>query len=302
MERRRENLLRRALLDDAAEIHHDHAVGEVADDRKIVADEDHRRLRLTLQIHQQFADRRLHGDVERGHRLVRNDQARLAGEGAGDPDPLLLAARQLPGHAGCESAREFDHVEQPQHGPAALVLAGADAEALQRAHYLRSHGVAGIQRVERILEDHLNGGDRLDVAPLDRGALNGEMIERSRAAGRDLQPEQHFGERRFTATGFADDRDGLGFVGDETDVLDRLDRARLSPAEYLGSGDLIVLLQIDYVENPPADRDRRRLFGWAGAVAPVDGVEPQAAAEMIVLAENGKHRHFGVVAHALEKI
>ena len=128
------------------------------------------------------------------------------------------------------------------------------------------------------------------------------MIERSRAAGRDLQPEQHFGERRFAATGFADDRDGLGFVGDEADVLDRLDRARLSPAEYLGSGDLIVFLQIDDVENRLADRDRRRLLARAGAVAPIDGVEPQAAAEMIVLAENGKHRDLGVVAHALEKI
>jgi hypothetical protein len=37
----------------------------------------------------------MHGDVERGHRLVADDQLRVRGEGLGDRHPLLLAAGQL---------------------------------------------------------------------------------------------------------------------------------------------------------------------------------------------------------------
>ena len=40
-------------------------------------------------------DLRLHGDVERGGRLVGEQQLRAAGEGDGDHHPLAHAARQL---------------------------------------------------------------------------------------------------------------------------------------------------------------------------------------------------------------
>ena len=48
-----------------------------------------------LEVAQQVEDLRLDGDVERGGRLVGDDQARLAGDGAGDEDALGHAAGQL---------------------------------------------------------------------------------------------------------------------------------------------------------------------------------------------------------------
>ena len=100
VERRREDLLGRAHLDDMAEIHDGDPVGEIAHHRQIVADEHHRRLRFALQAHQELADRGLHRNVERRHRLVGDDDARPPGEGARNADALLLAARQLPRASG----------------------------------------------------------------------------------------------------------------------------------------------------------------------------------------------------------
>ena len=50
---------------------------------------------LVAQLGQQRHDLRLHGDVERGGRLVGDQQARIAGERHGDHHALAHAARQL---------------------------------------------------------------------------------------------------------------------------------------------------------------------------------------------------------------
>ena len=52
-------------LDDLAEIHHRHAVGDVLDDREVVRDEQVGEPAIALQILQQVDDLRLHRDVER---------------------------------------------------------------------------------------------------------------------------------------------------------------------------------------------------------------------------------------------
>ena len=73
----------------------------------------------------------------------------------------------------------------------------ADAEALQRAHDLRADRVAGIQRVERVLEDHLDRGDGALVAAasIDRPVLDRLVVEARRGPSlAGLEPEQHFGE------------------------------------------------------------------------------------------------------------
>ena len=52
-------------LDNLAQVHHRHAVGDVLDDREIVGDEQVRESAIALQILHQVDDLRLHGDVER---------------------------------------------------------------------------------------------------------------------------------------------------------------------------------------------------------------------------------------------
>ncbi len=64
-------------LDDTAEIHHRDAAADVVDHGEIVRDEEIGEPEFLLQILQQIDDLRLDRHVERGDRLVADDELRL---------------------------------------------------------------------------------------------------------------------------------------------------------------------------------------------------------------------------------
>jgi hypothetical protein len=88
---------RPADLHQPAEIEHRDTVGQISHDAKIVGYEDIADLPIDLELDQEVEDRRLHRNIERGGRLIADDDARIAGEGARDRDALLEAARELSG-------------------------------------------------------------------------------------------------------------------------------------------------------------------------------------------------------------
>ena len=69
---------RRRELDDAAEVHHADAIGDVMDHREVVRDEEVGEAAAALQVAHQVQHLRLHRDVERGGRLVADEEPRLA--------------------------------------------------------------------------------------------------------------------------------------------------------------------------------------------------------------------------------
>ena len=69
--------------------------GDVLDDGEIVGDEEVREPELVLQVLQQIDDLRLHGDVERGDRLVEHEELRIRRQRARDADALPLPAGEL---------------------------------------------------------------------------------------------------------------------------------------------------------------------------------------------------------------
>ena len=93
--RRLEHLGGRPLLADLPVAHHDDPVGDLADDGEVVGDEQHRHRVPLLQRGDELEDLLLDRDVERGRRLVGDQQLGLAGDRHRDHHPLLLAARQL---------------------------------------------------------------------------------------------------------------------------------------------------------------------------------------------------------------
>ena len=95
MLRRLEDVGDVVLLDDLAVLHHADPVGDLAHDVEVVGDEQHGHAEAALQILQKLEDLRLHGDVERGGRLVGDQQVRLVGERHRDHHALALAAGQL---------------------------------------------------------------------------------------------------------------------------------------------------------------------------------------------------------------
>ena len=116
----------RADLDDLAEVHHRHAVGDVPHDRQVVRDEDVREAEIALQRLEEVDHLRADRDVERGNRLVEDDQLRVQGEGPRDPDPLPLSARELVREAVRVLGREADDAQQLVHARVALLAAASD--------------------------------------------------------------------------------------------------------------------------------------------------------------------------------
>src|SRR5580704_11193066 len=94
-----ENLPPVPELDDLAEIHHRHPMGQVLDNGEVVADEQEREPKLALQILQQVHDLGLDGHVEGRDRFVAYDEVRIGGERTRDGDALALAAGELVGPA-----------------------------------------------------------------------------------------------------------------------------------------------------------------------------------------------------------
>ena len=82
------------------------------DDREVVRDEQVREVELLLQLLEQVDDLRLDRDVERGDRLVRDDEVGVERERAGEPDPLALAAGELVRIAARGVGRQADDLEQ----------------------------------------------------------------------------------------------------------------------------------------------------------------------------------------------
>src|SRR5438067_1810314 len=98
-ERARVRVLRLAVERDAvselghlAEVHDHDAVRDVAHDVEVVRDEDVRESEVALQVLQQVEYLRLNRDVQRGDRLVADNQLRVDGERARHADSLALAA------------------------------------------------------------------------------------------------------------------------------------------------------------------------------------------------------------------
>ena len=111
--------------------HHGDPVGDVVDDGEVVRDEQVGEPDLLLQILQKVEDLRLDRDVERGDRLVADDDVRLQRERPGDADALALAAGEAVRIAVQVLGAEADHLQQPDRGRAPRRV-GADAVDRER--------------------------------------------------------------------------------------------------------------------------------------------------------------------------
>ena len=90
--------------------------------RQVVRDEDDRQPELVLELREQVDDLRLDRDVERGDRLVGDDQLRLQRDRARDADALALAAGELVREAVVVLGVEADDVHELLHALLALAV------------------------------------------------------------------------------------------------------------------------------------------------------------------------------------
>ncbi len=209
----------RRALDDAAEIHHQHPVGDVLDHRQVVRDEQVGEPELAAHRGEQVEDLRLDRKIEGRDRLVADDEARLDHQGAGDADALALAAGELVRIARRCGLRQADLVEGPGDPGAALVPA-AETVNLERRLEDVADGVARVERGEGVLEHHLRpaaiGAQIAAAEPANR-----HPVEHDLAGFRFDEAEQALRQARLAAAGFADEADGFPARDRQADAVDR---------------------------------------------------------------------------------
>src|SRR4051812_44525549 len=213
-------------LDDLAEVHHRDAVADVPHDAEVVGDEDDRQAELGLQLLEQVDDLRLDRDVERGDRLVGDDELRLQRDRARHADALALAAGELVREAVVVLRVEPHGVHEVLHALLALALVALDVVDDERLADDRADRLARVQGRVRVLEDHLHvAPQRLELrARLVRDVL--AAVDQL-AARRLEQPRDEAGRRRLAAAGLADDAERLALDDVEAHAVDGLHGADL---------------------------------------------------------------------------
>ena len=166
-----------------------------------------------LQVAHQVQHLRLHRDVERGGRLVADQEPRLRRQRAGDRDPLPLAARELVRILRAVGGGEPDLREQRRD--AVRDLGPTDA-GLARTDRLGDDVVDGPARIQarvRVLEDHLHAAARRALRRAACGCTpSPASTTPSNAIGparRRVQADDEPRDRRLAAAGLADEPERL---------------------------------------------------------------------------------------------
>ena len=142
-----QHLLGSALLDHLAGVQHADARAHLADHAEVVADEQHGRVELGLQLRDEVEHLGLDRRVEARRRLVEDQQRRIDAERHRDHDALLHAARELVRIALHDRGRVGD-LHLAQHRQRALARLGL-ARAARGEHLgqLLAHADRGFSAV-----------------------------------------------------------------------------------------------------------------------------------------------------------
>ena len=232
------HVARRPILDHLAHIHHRHLVRDLGDDAHIMGDEQDRHAKLVLKRPDQRQDLRLGGDVQRGGRLVGDQQRRVGCQRNGDHGALAHAARQLMRVLVDAQARVgkpdlAQHVDR-QRACRLLVKAAMQPDGLD---HLIADGVDRRERGHRLLKDHgdlaaADGADllaaRREAGEIDHRPLLGSKqqvraVEDLRRVRQQLH--QGLGRQALAGAGLADQAQGPSMPQSQVDPVHRHDPA-----------------------------------------------------------------------------
>jgi hypothetical protein len=209
-------------FEEAAALHDGYAVGEIADERHGVGDEEIGEAVGTLEVAEQVDDLGSDGDIEGADRFVEGEEGRLEGEGAGDVDALTLAAGELVGEAG-EDVRGEAYVLHEFVEAGADLIAGEAALDGERLGDDLTDAHAGIERAVGVLEDHLDAAAKDAEVALAGGeevvflvwAVEGDL-----AGGGLDEAQEEAGYGALAGAGFADEAESFAAVDGEGEIVD----------------------------------------------------------------------------------
>ena len=223
MQRRRQDVLDRAALDDLAGVHDEDVVGDVTRARKIVRDVEEGDPALLFQPQHEVQDSDPDRDVEHADRLVGEDDLRLDGERARDRHALPLPARELVRVLRRDLARrnEADGVQQLVN-PLVHLRGRNDAVDPQWSLDVVANRLRRVQRPERILEDHLHLRAVAKNFPPAPRARDIAAVEDDGTVAGVVQTSEQARDGCLSTPAFADERGDLPGMQLERDVVDRV--------------------------------------------------------------------------------
>ena len=201
-----------ALLDDPAPVHDQDRVG-VADGRQAVGDHE-RRPALHQSAHGSL-DEHLGAGVDRGRRLIEDQDRRIRQECPGDREQLLLACGQI-------RRVVVDHrvvaAGQGTHEVVDMGRLGGRRDLVLGRAIAAVGDVLADRAVEqpRVLEDHPERPAQVVAGHLPRV----DAVDRDPPAVELVEAHQQVHERGLARPGRADDRDHLAGFGDQVEVVD----------------------------------------------------------------------------------
>ena len=204
-------------LHDLAQVHDGDTVGDVADERQVVRNEEVGQAEVSLQRLEQVDDLRADGDVERRDRLVEQHHLRVQRERARKADALALATRKLVREPVCVLGAEADCAQQLVDALTAVeAVEGVDAEWLGDDLADRH---PWIQRRVGILKDDLELTPHL-AHPLAAVLRDVLAVEDDLAGSALQQLDDRPTERRLAAPGLTDESESLPGSHREVDAVD----------------------------------------------------------------------------------
>src|SRR6056297_1734032 len=168
-----------------------------------MADKDKGGLVRRLEIVEQVENGGLHRNIERRGNLVAEYDLRPGGKGACHRDALFLAARELTGTAVEVRRAEAHGVEQLHRAVAQVAILEPEIEP-QRLRKDIGHGLARVEAVIGVLENHLDAAQLIGTAALDGRREDGAVTKRDLTRGGRQQAGNRLENGRFAASRFAD--------------------------------------------------------------------------------------------------
>ena len=185
-------------------------------------DEEVRQFQSLLQIVEQIQNLRLHRHVERGGRLVQNDEARIQRERARDADALALSAGEFVRETIQMLTAQVHQFEQFDDARGQRFAAQARVND-ERLGDDVVHGEARVERRVRVLEDDLHFGAA--AAHFFRRQLqNVHAVEAHLPERRLFEAQEATRNRALARPRFADKTEAASCADRKTHAVHRFDR------------------------------------------------------------------------------
>jgi hypothetical protein len=243
----REDLRDRAGFHNAPGIHHRDAVSLAGHHAEVMRDEHHPHPLRRAQIAEQVEDLRLHRDIERRGRLIRDQHAGAERDGHGDQHALPHAARELM-RVVIHAARRIGdlHPREQRYRPLPRRAAADGQMGPQHLGDLLAHGEDRVEAGQRVLENHADA--RTAPAAQFRWWQGQQILALEQrlagddAAGLGQQAKRGGKGDRLARAALADDCQRFSGADGKRDVLDQAHRALFTrdsggeAAEFEGGG------------------------------------------------------------------